>query len=140
MLNWIIHQVCDGQHMSFHTHGLNLYSSLELELNLLLVPKQAMQFINLIGMSIAEGKHYTSGERVDDIFTLPFYLLETSPIHGTFDGERVLRIIFCDPQMKYPWDAGCDLRYQAQLAESEIQEMRQLLGKGFFSAEGGLLS
>lgn len=108
MVTWIIHHVCDGQRMSYHTHGLDQYGSLELELNLMLVQKQAMLFINLIGESIAGGKKYQSGERVEDIFSVPFYLFETTPIHQSFEDERVLRIIFCDPQFKFPWEQGCE--------------------------------
>lgn len=124
---WIIHYVYDGCHVNYHTHGLNRYGSLELELNMMLVPEQAKLFINLIGEKIAGGKRYQSGDRVDDIFTLPFYLLETSPIQGTFEGERVLRIIFCDPQYKFPWDMECKKNYRDQLSTSELCEMKKLL-------------
>lgn len=140
MVTWLIHHVCDGQIMSYHTHGLDQYGSLELELNLMLKPEQAGQFINLIGLSIAEGKRYRSGDCVKDIFTLPFYLLETDPIHGTYGGERVLRIIFCDPSFHFPWDAECDLHYRIQLSEVEIMEMKHLLANVRSTSRGGLLS
>lgn len=130
MVTWIIHHVCDGQRMSYHTHGLDKYKSLELELNLMLEPTQAALFINLIGASISAGKRYRSGERVENIFTVPFYLFETLPIHESTEGERVLRIIFCDPQFKFPWDQDCEERYQRQLSSMEISEMKQLLTFG----------
>ena len=48
---WIIHFIPCGQ-PSYHTHGLNRYGSLELELNLPLEPRQAMLFINLIANEV----------------------------------------------------------------------------------------
>lgn len=77
---WIMHFIPCGQ-PSYHTHGLNEYGSLELELNLPLEPRQAMQFINLIANEVAErGKRYRSGDREDDVFNFPFYLFETAPL------------------------------------------------------------
>jgi len=55
---WTIHNICDGKQFTYHTYGLNVYGSLELELNLPLIPKQAALFINLIAKDIAEGKRY----------------------------------------------------------------------------------
>lgn len=65
---WIIHQVCDGERLTYHTHGLKKYGSLELELNLFLNPQQAGQFVNLIAQTVADGKKYHSGQRVDGYF------------------------------------------------------------------------
>ena len=62
---WIIHAIYPtleeinnktniSDHVVFHTHGLKQYNNnLELELNLPINTKQAMQFINLIGYLIA---------------------------------------------------------------------------------------
>lgn len=73
---WIIHFIPCGQ-PSYHTHGLDAYGSLELEVNLPLDPNQATFFINLIANEVAEkGKRYHSGDREDDVFNLPFYLLK----------------------------------------------------------------
>lgn len=44
-VDWIIHFIPCTPQPSFHTHGLDRHNSLELELNLSLKPKQAMQFI-----------------------------------------------------------------------------------------------
>ncbi len=124
---WIIHFIPCGQ-PSYHTHGLDRYGSLELELNLSLVSRQAGQFINLIASQVAEkGKRYRSGDREDDVFTIPFYLFETSPIQPSKDNDRVLRILFCDPNGRYPWEPGCEAPYSEQLNAAEKQEMAQLL-------------
>ncbi len=126
---WIIHFIPTEQ-PSYHTHGLNEYGSLELELNLPLEPRQAMQFINLIGNEVAErGKRYCSGEREDDVFNFPFYLFETVPVQPSRDNDRVLRILFCDPAGKYPWEPECKAPYSTQLDATEKQAMAALLAK-----------
>ena len=124
--DWIIHYIlCDRP--SSHTHGLDKYGSLELELNLPVSDKKATEVLNLVGEAIAEkGRRYRSGDYEDGIFTLPFYLFETeSAVPGSVS-NRVLRILVCDPDGKYPWEAGCDPDYAAQLNDSEKREMAQL--------------
>ena len=124
--DWIIHYIlCDRP--SSHTHGLDKYGSLELELNLPVSDKKATEVLNLVGDAIAEkGRRYRSGDYEDGIFTLPFYLFETeSAVPGSVS-NRVLRILVCDPDGKYPWEAGCDPDYAAQLNDSEKREMAQL--------------
>ena len=124
---WIIHFIPCGQ-PSYHTHGLNRYGSLEL--NLPLEPRQAMLFINLIANEVAEkGKRYCSGDREDDVFNLPCYLFETAPIRPSRDNDRVLRILFCDPAGKYPWEPECEAPYSNQLNMLEKQVMIALLAK-----------
>ena len=124
---WIIHFIPTEQ-PSYHTHGLNEYGGLELELNLPLEPRQAMQFINLIGNEVAErGKRYRSGDREDDVFNFPFYLFETAPVQPSRGNDRVLRILFCDPAGKYPWEPECEAPYSGQLNLEEKREMITLL-------------
>lgn len=126
---WIIHFIPCGQ-PSYHTHGLDRYGSLELELNLPLDLQQATLFINLIANEVAEkGKRYRSGDREDNVFNLPFYLFETAPIRPSRDNDRVLRILFCDPAGKYPWEPECEAPYSNQLNMLEKQAMIALLAK-----------
>ena len=54
-VDWIIHFIPCTPQPSFHTHGLDRHNSLELELNLALKPRQAMQFINLTAMDMVNG-------------------------------------------------------------------------------------
>ena len=97
-------------------------------LNLALISEQAMQFINLIAMNMVKtGKRYQSGDREDDVFDLPFYLFETTPIQPSRPDDRVLRILFCDTDKKYPWEEGCQPPYSDQLDPSEAAAMRALL-------------
>ena len=75
------------------------------------VQKKAAMILNLVGIEIAEkGKRYHSGDREDDVFTLPCYLFETSPAVPDAYFKRVLRVLICDPDGKYPWEDGCDQR------------------------------
>ena len=129
-VDWIIHFIPCGSRPSFHTHGLDRHGSLELELNLPLNPKQAMQFINLIAMDLVEqGKQYQSGDRNDDVFNLPLYFYQTKPIQPSRRDDQVLRVLFCDPTGKYPWEDGCQSPYAEQLNTTEATAMRALLAQ-----------
>ena len=71
--DWIIHYIL-ADRPSSHTHGLDRHGSLELELNLPVPQEKAQMILNLLGLEITEkGKCYRSGDREDDIFTLPVY-------------------------------------------------------------------
>lgn len=124
---WIIHFIpCDQS--SYHTHGLDAYGSLELELNLPITPQRAGPLINLVANEIAKkGKRYRSGDREDDVFNLPVYLFETAPIQPSRDNDRVLRILLCDPAGKYPWEPECEAPYSTQLDTAGKQAMAGLL-------------
>lgn len=127
-VDWNIYCCPYAKHSSYHTYDLSKHGSLDLELNLPLVPDQAMQFINHIVIDMLEhGKRYQSGDRVDEVFNLPFYLFETTPVLTDMVSNRVLRILFCDPDNKYPWEEGCQPPYSDQLNASESAAMRVLL-------------
>ena len=129
--DWIIHLIlCERP--SSHTHGLCKYGSLELELNLPVPEKKAAMILNLVGEAIAEkGKQYRSGDREDDIFTLPIYLFETEPAVSDPRFSRVLRVLVCDPDGKYPWEPGCAPGYAEQLSEKEKREMQEIIQKRY---------
>ena len=126
---WIIHFIpCDRS--SYHTHGLDAYGSLELEVNLSMEPQRAGLFINLVANEIAEkGKRYRSGDHEAGVFNFPVYLFETVPIQTSRDNDRVLHILFCDPAGKYPWEPECEAPYSAQLDTAEKQAMTALLAE-----------
>lgn len=127
-VDWSIYCCPCAKHPSYHTHDLSVHGSLDLELNLALVPEQAMRFINHIVMDMLEhGKRYQSGDRVDGVFNVPFYLFETTPVLKDMVSGRVLRILFCDPDGKYPWEDGCQPSYSDQLDPDETAAMRDLL-------------
>lgn len=122
-VDWYIHYIpCEQP--SFHTHGLNQYGSLELELVLPVDPQKGMQLINYIAAQIAwYGKHYTSAEKVSDVLNLPFYLFQTTPVQASKEGDQVLRILLCDTLRRYPWHPNCDQEIKEQLNETELEQL-----------------
>ena len=41
--------------------------------------------------------------------------------------SRVIRVLVCDPDGKYPWEPGCESGYAEQLSEGEKREMAQII-------------
>lgn len=125
--DWIIHYVLSDWPSS-HTHGLDQHSSLELELNLPVPQEKAQMILNLLGAEIAEeGKNYRSGDREDGVFTIPVYFFETTPAVPDACFTRVMRVLVCDPDGKYPWESDCMPGYAEQLSEGEKREMAQII-------------
>lgn len=110
---WIIHAVPKDGKLVFHTHGLIEYDSLELELNLPLNQSQAMKFINIVGLGIANGLNLKDGDFDSTLFSCQTAFKEVDGIHG--DGERNLRIIFPDTNYTFPWEEGCQEPYKSQI-------------------------
>ena len=122
-VDWFIHYVPCGR-PSFHTHGLDRYGSLELELALPVAPEKGMQLINYIAAQIAwHGMRYTSAEKVCDVLNLPFFLFQTTPVQPSKPDDQVLRILLCDEHLRYPWDEGCDQAIWEQLSEAEREQL-----------------
>ena len=113
---WMIHGVCGGGNTVYHTHGLNEYGSLELELNLSLEKNQACQFINLIGLEIANGKKFKDGDFDDTIFNCKIAFKEVEGIYE--ENQKCLRVIFPDTNYKFPWEDGCEEPYKWQISEN----------------------
>lgn len=133
--DWIIHYII-GDQPSSHTHGLNKYGSLELELNIPFDRRTVGMLLNLIGLEIAtKRKRYQSGDRETDVFNWPIYFLETASVISTGNSNRILRVLVCDPEGKYPWEDGCDEQYAKQLNSSEKQEMRTLCRQRYGAAD-----
>ncbi len=129
-ITWIIHSVCDGVQIAAHTHGLNQYGSLELELNIAIPSHKIMEILNVIGLHIAQGHHYQSGDCDTELFNLPFYLLETAPIFGDNRSEdAILRVILPDASGLYPWHTRCSEGYRDQISATEVALMRKELSK-----------
>lgn len=125
--DWIIHYILDDWPSS-HTHGLDRHGSLELELNLPVAQEKAAMILNLLGLEIAEkGKRYRSGDREKDVFTVPVYFYETTPAVPDAYFTRVLRVLFCDPDGKYPWEPDCAPGYAEQLSRAEKSDMARIV-------------
>ena len=111
---WIIHGVYEEEGIVYHTHGLKDYDSLELELNLSLPEDNAMIFLNIIGLRIANGTIYQDNDVANDLFNLPIIFKEVEGISSD-SHERHLRVIFPDANGKFPWDDGCNPDYAKQI-------------------------
>lgn len=61
---------------------------------------------------------YRSGDREDNVFTIPIYLFETEPAVPDASFTRVLRVLVCDPAGKYPWEPDCAPVYGYTKAEA----------------------
>lgn len=114
-IDWVIHGVYDPdgeEGIVYHTHGMDKYGSLELELKLPLVQEQANSFLNTVGIEIAHGVTFKDGDVKYGIFNLPVAFKEVTGIYG--EGKRNLRVIFPDVNGLFPWDAGCEEVYVNQ--------------------------
>lgn len=146
--DWEIHNVVDNP-ISFHTHGLDKYDSLEIEIVLPLHLKEGASFCNCIGAAIAEGLKIEDGLMVEGLFNLPIYFFKTMPIHGD---KEVFRAIFPDENGFFPWEeengVKCSKGYidQIQFTEdkvfyircddkSRVEEMGNDFGSPFYSFE-----
>lgn len=123
--DWVVHNVLDNP-LSFHTHGLNKYGSLEIEIVLPLYQEEGCAFCNCIGVAIAKGLKVEDGLMVDSLFTdelgcrQPIYFFKTKPIHGE---KEVYRAIFPDPNRLFPWEVegrlSCAAEYKDQITFTE---------------------
>lgn len=120
--DWIIHGVFgdEKEGMVYHTHGLNKYGMTELELNISINQKQAMEFINIIATYLIENNIIIKDEYIDEknIFNCDIFFRRVKGIHG--NGEQNIRIILPDQNFLFPWDDGCDEIFKNQIEESEI--------------------
>lgn len=111
---WIIHGVGDeNTPLSYHTHGLDKYGSLELEINLNIQNELAGYIINEIGLKIANGEKIMNMDIIEDVVTAPLVVVRTKGIHSE---EEVLRIIIPDENLKFPWEEGCSEKYIKQVS------------------------
>jgi len=112
---WMIHTVGDKYHPTIsHTHGLCRGGHLELELNLPLIQKQAMDILNTIAFEIANGKTFKDNDVDNTLLTCSIVFKETKPVYGDED-DKVLRVILPDSNFVFPWEDGCEEPYKSQI-------------------------
>ncbi|OSA95709.1 UNVERIFIED_ORG: hypothetical protein B2H93_04625 [Clostridium botulinum] len=113
---WKIHGVIDNPDANgrvYHTHGMGMYDSLELELNLPLSLEDAMPILNAIGMKIANGKVLKENELINGILMCPFIVKKVKGICKR--DVDILRVIVPDEKGNFPWDEECEDIYNKQL-------------------------
>lgn len=114
-IEWDIHHIIDKP-ISYHTHGLEQFGSLEIEIALPLYPHDGALFCNTIGAAIREGLKVEDGKMVEHLFNVPVFFFKTMPLHGD---KEVYRVIFPDKNDFFPWDMDgyirCDEPYKSQI-------------------------
>lgn len=115
-IEWDIHHVID-EPASFHTHGLEQFGSLEIEIALPLYPHEGAMFCNNLGAAIRDGLKVEDGQMVEGLFNLPVFFFKTMPLHGD---KEVYRVVFPDEKGYFPWDMNgetrCDDHYIEQIS------------------------
>lgn len=102
--DWNIHYVYPDDEddlplVDCHSHGLDKYDR-ELQLVLPLQADTAGLIINIVGCMIKEGRRLKDGETITDV------LENEEPIRIKKIGEQ-FRLIFRDPEGRWPEDEGC---------------------------------
>lgn len=123
--DWEIHLVTDNVSgkSSAHTHGLDKYGSLEVEINLHLRPEVMGQYLNFISSKIADGFIVKEGEKVTGLFECPIYFIKTQSVQSE---EEVLRVILPDEEMRFPWDDNCSSGYREQIEPKHILKRKDI--------------
>ena len=108
--------VAAGSELAFYTTGLAQYNKgLELELNLPIDPKAAMNILNVIGIALKyNGFTITDGLIDNTLFTAPLLFKKISPGIDTPDKE-IMRVVLCDENKRFPDDPECDEKYCKQM-------------------------
>lgn len=113
--DWIIHTIIDDKtgKVSGHTHSLDKFGSPEIEINLNIRPGVLGQYLNLIADHIVnKGLQIEDGVKVESVFNCPIYFFRVKSIQSD---DEVLRAIFPDENMNYPWDRDCSSEYKDQI-------------------------
>jgi len=111
-IDWIIHTVpLEGPEGFFnsHTHGMEKYGHLDFQLVLPLHPQLTAEILNTIGEEVQNGRKFKPGEYSKDVFTCEFRIKLYRE-----SGRDVLRLIFPDPNMRFPEDPLCETSYKHQ--------------------------
>lgn len=108
--------MCDA-----HTVGLDEYGSPELQIVLLMDPEIIGYTLNTIGEMIRDGFRLEDGAEITGIFqgdvSIRTFFTEDR------DGETVCRLIFPDPELKFPEDSEeypYNMQYKSPYKESRM--------------------
>ena len=61
-VDWIIHGVCDGQRVNFHTHGMERYNHMDFQMVLPYPHQELCRIINTMGLRVQEGERFKDGD------------------------------------------------------------------------------
>ena len=114
--DWIIHGVCDGQRVNFHTHGMGRYGHKDLQIVLPYPHQELCRILNTLGSQVRDGKVFTDGERIPGIYEdCDVRLMEFEET-----GRTVLRVIVPDKNNRFPDEPGCEYPYFIQTLPTDF--------------------
>lgn len=107
--DWIIHYVNPEKTgmADCHTHGLDKYGHMELQIVLPIPPSSAAAIMNGLGCRVRDGEKFLDGQEVTDA------LMNEEPIRF-LEKDGLLRLIFRDPDGNWPEDEDCQYPYDFQ--------------------------
>ena len=108
--DWIIHGVCDGQHVNFHTHGMEKYGHMDFQIVLPYPHQELCRILNTLGFQVREGHAFKAGERIPGIYLD----CDVKVLEFEETGRTVLRVIVPDKNNRFPDEAGCEYPYTLQ--------------------------
>jgi len=120
--DWTVHYILDdigpGGIINVHTHGMERYGHLDFQTVLPIAPEKATVLLNTIGFEVQNGRKFEPGDYGDDshVYSCAFRLEQHRET-----GRDVLRLIFPDPQFRFPEDPLCEKPYKYQ-TETAFEE------------------
>lgn len=115
-VDWIIHGVCDGRFINFHTHGMERYSHMDFQMVLPYPQKEVCRILNTLGLRVQAGERFKNGDLISGIY-------EDCDVRVTeFEetGRTVLRVIVPDKDNRFPEDPDCEYPYTLQVFTTDF--------------------
>ena len=115
-VDWIIHGVCDGHRVNFHTHGMERYNHMDFQMVLPYPHQELCRIINTMGLRVQAGERFKDGDLVAGIYedcNVQLMVYEETR-------RNVLRIIVPDKNNRFPYEQGCEYPYNLQLLPTDF--------------------
>ena len=114
--DWIIHGVCDGQRVNFHTPGMDRYGHKDFQIVLPYPHQELCRILNTLGFQVRDGKVFSNGESIPGIYEdCDVRLMEFEET-----GRMVLRVIVPDKNNRFPDEPGCEYPYFIQTLPTDF--------------------
>jgi len=108
---WVAHGITDQPLV--HTHSLaEHFDYSDLEMRLSVDPSTRYQCLATVAEAVTAGQRLIAGTQNTTLFSCPIRLIERKECDRT-----VLRVVFPDPQGRFPEDPGCPAKWTSQLIQ-----------------------
>ena len=114
--DWIIHGVCGGEFVNFHTHGLERYGHKDFQMVLPYPHHELCRILNTFGDQVRDGKRFQDGDCIQGIYED----CEVQIREFEETGRTVLRVIVPDKNNRFPEEAGCEYPYTIQTMPTDF--------------------